>query len=83
MAGEVTAPLTHATVNGLLALRGQDTGPEWVRACDDVRSLDDGSLISLLGISDTIPTCPKCAVLRDAALEGARETEPEQGASRG
>jgi hypothetical protein len=33
-------------------------------------------LETVLDLSDTIPTCPACAVLRDAALEGRQDNGP-------
>jgi hypothetical protein len=68
----VSPPLTHATVRGFAFLRTgfqqERDAPMWVRACDGEQdimgSIDEGRLLT------TIPTCPACAVLRDAALEG-------------
>jgi hypothetical protein len=71
----VTAPLTHATVNGLAALRGREreTDREWTRACDGESrygSPSDWIAPLIPSLRNEIPTCPACAVLRDAALEG-------------
>jgi hypothetical protein len=67
----VTAPLTHATVNALRYLRGEvydDYFRAWWVACGG--NAANRRAIGVAGIRDTIPTCPACAVLRDAALEG-------------
>jgi hypothetical protein len=78
----MSAPLTHATVWGWTHLRSglmqeRDT-PDWVRACDGARCSDstgrDITLIPADYLRNTIPTCPRCAVLRDAALEGRAVT---------
>jgi hypothetical protein len=75
---KVKAPLTHATVMGLAHIRG-DSGwfraPLFRRACDG--EPDKVESFAPSGATNTvnIPTCPKCAVLRDAALEG-REVTP-------
>jgi hypothetical protein len=68
-------PLTHATVQGLDYIRrGQglvvanERLPMWVRACDGKK--DVINTVTASSIPSTIPTCPKCAVMRDAALEG-------------
>lgn len=80
----MSAPLTHATVRGLERLRygaAHTSTPKLVRACDR-EILDEVSIACGGGVNgdgspvDDIPTCPKCAVLRDAALEG-RETPEE------
>lgn len=64
--------LTHATVRGLAALRGVDflsnPHPAWRRACDGVLDLQNTL------VHAEIPTCPTCAVMRDAALEGRKDT---------
>lgn len=75
----MSAPLTHATVNGLILLRG-DTSDDtslFVVACTgyDWLSMVPDRIIGARALRDTIPTCPRCAVLRDAALEG-REVMP-------
>jgi hypothetical protein len=60
------------SLKGLARLRGVQTDIEWVRACDGVRALSSsqlGSFVMACRITDTVPTCPKCAVMRDEALE--------------
>jgi hypothetical protein len=67
-------PLTHATVNGLRVLRGDEPNIDegWRRACDN--KPDWSYTIASEQIRKKIPTCPKCAVMRDAALEGKEVT---------
>ena len=68
----MTAPLTHATVNGLRLLRGdpRDDADLFVIACTGADWGGFDKFVGARAITDTIPTCPACAVLRDAALEG-------------
>ena len=70
----MSAPLTHATVNALRYLRGErdDLGEQWRPACGS--SATFGGLLPAVVCRDIIPTCPACAVLRDAALEGREVT---------
>jgi hypothetical protein len=83
--GVVTAPLTHATLRGLERLRYGSPftqTPQLVRACDGVEIADEATWRAVAEVAcggspeaDTIPTCPRCAVLRDAALE-VQQGEP-------
>ena len=74
----MSAPLTHATLRGLERLRygaAHTPTPQLVRACDGVEIEDVGDYRAKIACggsltADEIPTCPACAVLRDAALEG-------------
>jgi hypothetical protein len=68
-------------VNGLAALRGREreTDREWTRACDGESrygSPSDWIAPLIPSLRDEIPTCPACAVLRDAALEGRQDNGP-------
>jgi hypothetical protein len=74
---EVTAPLTHATVLGLAILQNDErlirSCIAGERACDGHREVWGewaDTLIDSSRIKGQLPTCPACAVLRDAALEG-------------
>jgi hypothetical protein len=71
----MTDALTHATVNALRTLRGEPdvAAHAWRLACGSSEE-HPHEAIGMAGIRDTIPTCPKCAVMRDAALEGKEVT---------
>ena len=75
--------LTHVTEWGLgrlvLGRSSPKTMREWklrpdTRACDGVRvkprSYGDRTVILSATAERRVPTCPRCAVLRDEALEG-------------
>jgi hypothetical protein len=74
----MSIPLTHATVRGLAALRGAQwrSLPSDVAACDNqyLPALGSWGTVPADLLHATIPTCPRCAVLRDAALEGREVT---------
>lgn len=68
-------PLTHVTEWGLAACAGVNTNMAlygtalraMTVACTGEPAERRSDLVFAV---DTVPTCPRCAVLRDAALEG-------------
>ena len=76
------AVLTHATVRGLERLRygaARTFTPQLILACDGSEIADDHHHYGKIACggsptADDIPTCPACAVLRDAALEQSEVT---------
>ena len=71
----MTAPLTHATEYAIADLLGDKGEHRFLVSACGVGVLSPESALSAGSLYSNIPTCPKCAVLRDAALEG-REVAP-------
>ena len=68
--------VTHVTEYGLAACAGLGFGREGTSgmrvctiACDE-SDIAGKEYIAASGVPVVIPTCPRCAVLRDEALEG-------------
>lgn len=85
----MSARETHVTEWGLgrlvLGRSSPKTMREWklrpdTRACDGVkvksRSYEDRTVILSATAERRVPTCPRCAVLRDEALEGRLPARP-------
>lgn len=77
-AGLIARELWHANVDARKALRAHGLRPD-TRACDGRRVVTpEADAVLSIVTPTTIPTCPRCAVLRDEALEGRL---PKRGAA--
>lgn len=65
--------LTHVTERGLERLlfgASRTATMQLVRTCDGLGIFEDEVATGGSPMADGLPTCPVCAVMRDAALEG-------------
>ena len=73
----MTPPVTHLSMQAWADILGA-TGTQRLHflpqmaACCDGRELEPDETVGAVNVGYVIPTCPACAVIADAAREGAR-----------